>query len=87
MYCSRYPGTKNVALCLALTLGTFDGSEAIVPNGSLISNEVTNWTLSDRRRRIQMPVKVAFGNDPHKVMELLLKIDGEHPCVLDSPEP
>jgi small-conductance mechanosensitive channel len=69
------------------TVQTFDGSEVIVPNGSLISNNVTNWTLSDRRRRIQLPVKVAFGNDPHKVLELLLKVAGEHTGVLDSPEP
>ncbi len=69
------------------TVQTFDGSEVIVPNGSLISNNVTNWTLSDRRRRMQLPVKVAFGNDPHKVLELLLKVAGEHTGVLDSPEP
>ena len=69
------------------TVQTFDGSEVIVPNGSLISNEVINWTLSDRRRRIQLPVKVAFGHDPHKVLELLLKVAGEHAGVLNTPEP
>ena len=69
------------------TVKTFDGSEVIVPNANLISNQVSNWTLSDRRRRIQLPVKVAFGNDPHKVLELLLKVVREHPGVLDSPEP
>ncbi len=69
------------------TVQTFDGSEVIVPNGSLISKEVINWTLSDRRRRIQLPVKVAFGNDPHKVLELLLKVAGEHTGVLKLPEP
>ena len=30
---------------------TYDGSEVIVPNGNLISNELINWTLSDQRRR------------------------------------
>lgn len=69
------------------TVQTFDGSEVIVPNGSLISKEVINWTLSDRRRRIQLPVKVAFGNDPHKVLELLLKVVSEHAGVLNTPEP
>jgi len=69
------------------TVQTFDGSEVIVPNGSLISNQVINWTLSDRRRRIQLPVKVAFGHDPHKVLELLLKVAGEHAGVLNTPEP
>jgi potassium efflux system protein len=69
------------------TIQTFDGSEVIVPNGSLITNQVTNWTLSDRQRRIKLPVKVAFGNDPHQVLELLIKVAREHSGVLDSPEP
>jgi small-conductance mechanosensitive channel len=69
------------------TVKTFDGSEVIVPNANLISNQVTNWTMSDRQRRIKLPVKVAFGNDPHKVLELLLKVAREHQGVLDSPEP
>ncbi len=69
------------------TVQTFDGSEVIVPNASIISNQVTNWTMSDRQRRIQLPVKVAFGNDPHKVLELLLKAAREHSGVLKVPEP
>ncbi len=69
------------------TVKTFDGSEVIVPNANLITNEVTNWTMSDRQRRIQLPVKVAFGNDPHKVLELLHKVAREHSGVLEYPEP
>ena len=69
------------------TVKTFDGSEVIVPNANLITNQVTNWTMSDRKRRIQLPVKVAFGNDPHKVLELLYKVADEHPGVLNLPEP
>ncbi|MDR4505760.1 MAG: mechanosensitive ion channel [Candidatus Scalindua sp.] len=69
------------------TVKTFDGSDVIVPNANLISNQVTNWTMSDRRRRIKLPVKVAYGNDPHKVLELLCKVAGEHQGVLKSPEP
>ena len=69
------------------TVKTPDGSEVIVPNASLISNQVTNWTMSDRQQRIQLPVKVALGNDPHQTLELLIKVAREHPGVLDSPEP
>ncbi len=69
------------------TVKTFDGSEVIVPNADFISNSVTNWTLSDRRRRLKLPVKVAFGNDPHQVLDLILKVAKEHADVLDDPEP
>jgi len=69
------------------TVKTFDGSEVIVPNANLISNQVTNWTMSDRRRRIKLPVKVALGSDPRQMLELLLKVAREHQGVLKLPEP
>ena len=69
------------------TIKTFDGSEVIVPNADLISQQVTNWTLSDRRQRMTLPVKVAFDSDPEKVLEILLQVAREHPGVLRSPEP
>ncbi len=69
------------------TIRTFDGSEVIVPNADLISQQVTNWTLSDNRQRIKLPVKVAFDNDPEQVLEILLRIAREHPGVLKNPDP
>jgi small-conductance mechanosensitive channel len=48
---------------------TANGSELIVPNGSLISETVTNWTFSDRLRRIDLPVAVACPADARRVME------------------
>ena len=69
------------------TIKTFDGSEVIVPNADFISTKVINWTLSDTRQRIKLPVKVAFDNDPEQVLELLLTVAKEHPEVLEDPEP
>jgi len=71
----------------ASTVRTFDGSDAIIPNADLISNKVTNWTLMDMQRRMLLPVKVAFGNNPHEVLKVLEKVVLEHPDVLKSPEP
>jgi small-conductance mechanosensitive channel len=69
------------------TIRTFDGAEVIVPNANLISNEVTNWTLTDRRRRIQIMVGVAYGTDPNKVLDILKKTINNREDILDSPEP
>jgi small-conductance mechanosensitive channel len=69
------------------TIRTFDGAEVIVPNSNLISNEVTNWTLSDRRRRIQILVGVAYGTDPEKVLSILKETVKNNPEILDNPEP
>jgi small-conductance mechanosensitive channel len=66
---------------------TFDGADVIVPNGNFISDMVTNWTLSDRLRRIIVSVGVAYGTDPERVLELLRSLAERHPDVLSYPEP
>ncbi len=69
------------------TVRTIDGAEVIVPNGNLISNEVINWTLSDRHRRIQLDVGVKYGTDPQKVLDVLYRVAKDNPDVHDHPEP
>jgi small-conductance mechanosensitive channel len=69
------------------TVKTFDGSEVIVPNADFISNQVINWTLSDSRQRMKLPVNVAYGSDPKKVLDLLLKVARDHPEVIENPAP
>lgn len=66
---------------------TFSGSEVIVPNGMLISREVTNWTLSDQKRRLEIEVGVAYGTDMENVLEILKKCASDHEQVLDDPAP
>jgi len=71
----------------ATIVRTREGSEVIVPNANLVSNEVINWTLSDPRRRINVPVGVAYGTDPERVMDLLLRAAREHSDILEHPAP
>jgi len=71
----------------ASTVRTYEGAEVIVPNGDLVSAQVTNWTLSDRRRRIKVPVGVAYGTDPESVMGLLREVAGTNRDVLETPAP
>jgi potassium efflux system protein len=69
------------------TVATDQGSEVVVPNSHLISNEVTNWTLSDKRRRTDIDVAVAEATSPERVRELMLQVALAHPEVLKAPEP
>jgi small-conductance mechanosensitive channel len=69
------------------TIRTWEGAEVIVPNGNLISNEVINWTLSDRKRRLKVSVGVAYGTDPNLVLGILTSVAKDHKDVLDDPEP
>jgi small-conductance mechanosensitive channel len=64
------------------TVLTFQGAEVIVPNSSLISNQVINWTLSSPWRRVDVPVGVAYGTDPEQVIKLLVGVAVSHPGVL-----
>ncbi|MCF6270678.1 MAG: mechanosensitive ion channel [Melioribacteraceae bacterium] len=66
---------------------TFDGSEVIVPNADLISGQVTNWTLSDSRRRIEIKIGVHFDADPDEVMNILNKALEDREDVLKEPKP
>ncbi len=71
----------------ASVLRTLDGSEVIVPNGQLISEEVTNWTFSDQQRRLEVNVGVAYGSDPRQIMEMLTNVALENEEILDEPPP
>jgi len=66
---------------------TYDGAEVIVPNASLISQEVVNWTLSDRTRRIEIPLGVVYGTDPDRVLQLLIAAVKDRHGVLQAPQP
>lgn len=69
------------------TVRTWQGAEVIVPNANFISEEVTNWTKSDRRRRFEIPIGVAYGNDPEVIMGLLAEAAAATEGVLEAPEP
>jgi small-conductance mechanosensitive channel len=66
---------------------TFDQSEMIVPNGDLVSEKVTNWTLSNPVTRVVLPVGVAYGSDVQRVLQILREAAEAHPGVLADPEP
>jgi small-conductance mechanosensitive channel len=64
------------------TVVTLQGAEVIVPNSNLLSNQVINWTLSSQWRRVDVPVRVAYGTDPERVIKLLVSVAESYPGVL-----
>lgn len=71
----------------ASVIRTPDGSEIIVPNGSLISSQVTNWTFSDRKRAVEVLVNVAGDVNPKRVFEVLKRTAAAHPGMAKEPAP
>jgi potassium efflux system protein len=80
-------GTVSRIRFRATTIVDGDRKELIVPNKSFITGNLLNWTLSDSVNRVALKVGVAYGSDPNKVRELLLKIASEHPSILKDPAP
>jgi small-conductance mechanosensitive channel len=71
----------------ATTLTTFEGADVVVPNGTLLSEKLINWTLSDMTRRIDVNVGVAYGSDPRKVIAVLTEVAAATPGIATDPAP
>ena len=69
------------------TVQTFDRADVIVPNSDLITNQVTNLTLTNRQARIILPVGVAYGSDVPLVMHTLVTCAKDNPAVMNMPAP
>lgn len=52
---------------------SYDGAEVVIPNGDLLSQSLINWTLSDKRRRIELNIGVAYDSDMKLVRQILEK--------------
>jgi len=71
----------------ASNIRTYDGSEVVVPNSNLVSDQLTNWTMSDDHRRLEIKVGVSYGTDPNLVIDTLKKVAQDNPLVVRVPEP
>jgi small-conductance mechanosensitive channel len=64
-----------------------DGVETLVPNQNLITNSVINWSYSDQRVRLRLPVMVSYDSDVERALELLIQAASDHPRILRDPGP
>lgn len=65
---------------------TNDNIDMLVPNSEFINNRVTNWTLREAKRRIHVPVGVAYGSDKDLVKKALLEAAANVQYTLKSPK-
>ncbi len=66
---------------------TFDRSQVIIPNASLVSGVVKNLMRGDRTGRLVIPLTVSATADPERVREVLVAIAKAHDLVLKIPAP
>ena len=64
-----------------------DGTEAIIPNDSLITNTVINHTYTDPKVAVKISVTVAYETDLDQAIDILLASARDNSRVEQSPEP
>jgi small-conductance mechanosensitive channel len=64
-----------------------DGVEMLVPNQQLISNPVINWSYTDPRVRLKLPVRISYRDDPELALRVLVQACQSQKRVLHDPAP
>jgi small-conductance mechanosensitive channel len=65
----------------------YDGTEAIIPNESVITSTVINHSYSDRLARVDLSVQVAYATDLRLALETLMATAQASPRVVSNPAP
>lgn len=68
-----------------LLLQSNDGTEAIIPNDTLVSTTVVNHSYSNRQIRISIPVQISYQSDLQVAMEIMRQAAVKQPRVLNDP--
>lgn len=80
-------GTVSRIEMRATTLVDGDRKELIVPNKSLITGKLINWSLHDPIVRLVVPIGVAYGTDTAAVARVLQEAAKQCASVLETPPP
>ncbi len=64
-----------------------DGADVIIPNSTLLSSNLINWTKSDEKRSVDIEVQVLYGTDLNKVKQILMELLDSDERILKQPAP
>jgi potassium efflux system protein len=71
----------------ASTLLTDDGAEIIIPNGSILSNNIINWTLTNNQMRVIIEFALAKPFPKDEVVTLIQEAIAENDNIFIGKEP
>lgn len=71
----------------AVSVLTREGKEHLIPNENLMTQEVENWSYSNKNVRISIPVGVSYDSDMDQVIDLMKQACVDVPRVLNHPKP
>lgn len=81
-----YDGTVLTVDLRATELLTSDGRRVMIPNNEVFSNPIVNFTRT-KRRRIALPVGIAYDSDLEQVRRVSLEAVNSIPGILSDPAP
>jgi small-conductance mechanosensitive channel len=64
-----------------------NGTEHLIPNETLVTSEVINWSYSNSLVRLEIPVGVSYASDLEKARGLILETAADSPRILTDPRP
>ena len=83
----KHTGRLTKMTARYVVVRALDGTEAIIPNETVITSTVINQSYSDRKVAVTMPVQVSYASDLDLAMRLMVGIAQRHPRVLREPAP
>ncbi|MHB9102643.1 MAG: mechanosensitive ion channel family protein [Sulfuricella sp.] len=79
-------GTVSKLTARYMVLKGLDGTEAIIPNETLISSTVINHSYTNRQIRVGIPVQISYQSDLEQAMAIMKEAAVKQPRVLADPE-
>lgn len=70
-----------------ISVVTRDGKEFLIPNEDLITNQVVNWSHSNKLLRLKIPIGIGYDSDLSQAMELMLEAAAKADRILTDPKP
>ena len=64
-----------------------DGKDILIPNETLLSTEIVNWSHGDRNVRFRLPAQISYRDDPEIAMGLMEQAARDTDRVLTDPPP
>lgn len=78
-------GTINKMAARYTSVITRDATEYLIPNESMITEQVVNWTHSHKKVRRKIPLQISYDSDMKLAMDLMVDAANEHKRVLNNP--
>ncbi len=74
---------KEISL-RATMVSTYDGADILIPNNTLLSENLKNWTISNKQRLVELKVQTVHNVNPANVIEIIRHCMLDHKNILNE---